>query len=166
MELIKKIAVVCLCSLFAGCASIVNGTRQNIGISSNPAGANARSDSGLNCITPCVLELSRNRPYNILIEKKGYEPASATITNTASGWLWGDLVFGGLIGLAIDFGTGGAYKLSPENVNINLLRNDGSAAENVDPRFIEKPKQLKSETQTKEEEERKNFRRAYGIRGN
>jgi hypothetical protein len=37
-----------------------------------------------------------------------------------SGWIWGNLAFGGLIGLAVDFGTGGGYQLSPESLSAPL----------------------------------------------
>jgi hypothetical protein len=34
-----------------------------------------------------------------------------------SGWVWGNIVFGGLIGLVVDASTGAMYKLTPEQVH-------------------------------------------------
>ena len=33
-----------------------------------------------------------------------------------SGWVWGNLVFGGLIGLAVDAVSGGLYNLPPDQM--------------------------------------------------
>jgi hypothetical protein len=47
----------------------------------------------------------------------GYQPFEATITRGTSGWVWGNIVFGGLIGLAVDAMSGGLYTLSPAQVS-------------------------------------------------
>ncbi len=39
-----------------------------------------------------------------------------------SGWVWGNIFFGGLIGLAVDAITGGLYNLSPEQINAELRK--------------------------------------------
>ncbi len=117
-----KIISVGLCITLTGCASIIHGTRQDIGISSNPSGAMARTNSGRMCYTPCILNLSRSESDTLTFEKEGYEPASGTITSSVSGWVWGNIVFGGPIGLGVDFISGGAYKLEPESINQRLER--------------------------------------------
>lgn len=43
-----------------------------------------------------------------------------TLVQTQNGWIWGNILVGGIIGLAIDFGTGAAYKLTPQEVNVAL----------------------------------------------
>jgi hypothetical protein len=50
------------------------------------------------------------------------------LTRSVSGWVWGNIVFGGIIGLAVDAITGGLYKLSPEQVSAQLQRAGGDAA--------------------------------------
>jgi hypothetical protein len=42
--------------------------------------------------------------------------------------VWGNLVFGGIPGLAIDAITGGLYKLAPEQVMAQLQRQDVQVA--------------------------------------
>lgn len=112
-----------------GCASMVNSTRQEISISANQMGAQAKSDSGLMCNTPCSLDLSRKMSHIITVEKEGYESINVTINNSVSGWIAGNILFGGLIGLVIDFVSGGAYKLQPETVEANLIKKDVSKME-------------------------------------
>lgn len=112
------ITIMFFCS---SCCSIVQGRTQKVGISSNPSGAEAEID-GMKIITPKILNLERNKNYKIDITKEGYYRAGAIITGHLSGWLWGNVLLGGLIGMAIDFATGAAYKLEPKNVQIELER--------------------------------------------
>lgn len=44
-----------------------------------------------------------------------------------SGWVWGNIVFGGIIGLAVDAISGGLYRLSPEQVMAELRSAVGAA---------------------------------------
>jgi hypothetical protein len=75
-------------------------------------------------ITPATLHLKRKNSYVVSIEKDGYESASVTFTTHLSGWLWGNVLFPVLIviGLPVDFITGGAKKLTPDNITISLAR--------------------------------------------
>ena len=43
-----------------------------------------------------------------------------TLTRKTNGWVWGNIVFGGIIGLIIDASSGAMYKLTPEQVNAQL----------------------------------------------
>ncbi|HEU4437209.1 MAG TPA: PEGA domain-containing protein, partial [candidate division Zixibacteria bacterium] len=58
----------------------------------------------------------RKDKHVVRIEMEGYQPYELSITRKTSGWVWGNIVFGGLIGLAVDAITGGLYKLNPEQV--------------------------------------------------
>lgn len=48
--------------------------------------------------TPYVAKLSRKDKHIIHIAADGYQPADLTLTRSVSGWVWGNLLFGGLIG--------------------------------------------------------------------
>lgn len=114
------ISFVFLCS---SCCSIVQGRTQQVGISSNPSGAEVTID-GLNVITPATVSLDRKNSYNVRMEKEGYESGGATITRHTSTWLLGNIIFlwGAVVGLVIDFANGSAYKLKPENINVTLQK--------------------------------------------
>ena len=58
--------------------------------------------------------------FKLHIEKEGYQPVDILLTQSLYGWLWGNILFGGLIGLAVDFITGDAYDLEPELISANL----------------------------------------------
>jgi heptaprenylglyceryl phosphate synthase len=50
----------------------------------------------------------------------GYQPIDLTLTRSVSGWVWGNIAIGGLIGLAVDAIDGGMYKLSPDQLSATL----------------------------------------------
>jgi hypothetical protein len=77
-------------------------------------------------VTPTIAKLSRKDNHIIRMELAGYQPFEATITRSVSGWVVGNLVFGGLIGLAVDAISGGLYKLSPEQVAGQLAAQSAS----------------------------------------
>ena len=52
----------------------------------------------------------------------GYEPYSAALTHSVSGWVWGNVFFGGLIGLAVDAGTSNLHNIEPEHIQANLTK--------------------------------------------
>ncbi len=125
--------VVCLSVVVWGCATIMHGSSQKIGISSTPTGAKVTIDNKDNGITPLFADLKRGDEHIVRIELEGYEKAELTITKSASGWVWGNIIFGGLIGLGIDAITGGLYDLSPDQLkaelkkqNIGALEKDGT----------------------------------------
>ncbi len=106
--------------LLAGCATIMQGTTQSVGISSAPTGASVTVDNVSNGKTPVVANLKRKDNHIVKIEMTGYQPYEVTLTRQTSGWVWGNIVFGGLIGLAVDAISGGMYKLTPQQIQAEL----------------------------------------------
>lgn len=104
-----------------GCASIMHGARQDISVTSVPLGAKV-TVNGVNMgATPSMIRLDRAASSIALVfTKEGYEPVTVALNRRMDGWLLGNIILGGLIGLAIDFATGSAYRLSPKEVNVVL----------------------------------------------
>lgn len=109
-------------AIFAGCATIVNGRDQAIGIISTPTGASIIIDNKTHGNTPTVAYLRRKETHRVRIELRGYEPYETVITRKVSGWIWGNIAAGGLIGLAVDAITGSLYRLTPEDVMASLRK--------------------------------------------
>ncbi|WP_369958853.1 hypothetical protein [Pseudomonas benzenivorans] len=114
-------------SLFmTGCASIVSDSQYPVSISSTPAGANfeVRNRAGVvihSGSTPGTVTLNsgagyfKGETYTITFHKDGYADQQTTLRSSVDGWYWGNIIFGGLIGLfAVDPATGAMYKL-PES---------------------------------------------------
>ncbi len=104
-----------------GCATIMHkGGKQWVLITSTPSGATATIDGITTIQTPGQVKLKRGKDHVVVVEKEGYETAQLLIDHEFSWWVVGNALFGGLIGLAVDFGTGGAYNLEPDSVNLTL----------------------------------------------
>ena len=102
--------------LVAACATIMHGTTQDVGLSSTPTNARVTVDNKPLGNTPVIAKLTRKDNHIVRFELDGYKPFEATLTRGTSGWVWGNLVFGGLIGLAVDAMSGGLYKLTPSQI--------------------------------------------------
>ena len=125
-KLSKYLILTCLFGLLGailivGCATIIHGSRQSITVNSVPSGAKIIKMGAQLGTTPAVIKLDRNESNIILrFEKEGYEPVEVVLNRSVDAWIVGNIVFGGLIGLAVDFITGAAYKLSPSELNATL----------------------------------------------
>ena len=121
MQLSPSLPLLSLAVLLAGCGTIMNGSYQKIGVSSNPTGASVTIDGIDVGKTPVILELKRNDDHMIRLTLDGYAPFDMPIKCKVSGWVWGNIVFGGLLGLAVDAITGGMYKLTPEDIHAQMM---------------------------------------------
>ena len=118
----RFIALTLVTASLSGCATIMHGGNQPVGISSNPTGAQVFVDNAVVGVTPVTATLSRKDHHTVRVEMPGYAPYEMKLTRGMSGWVWGNLVFGGIPGLAIDAISGGLYKLTPGEVNASLTR--------------------------------------------
>jgi uncharacterized protein YceK len=129
-EIMKKMyavfAVFMAISVGSGCATIVNGTTQKISFSSYPSGATVSVNGTSKGITPIIAELERGTAQNLKIELKGFIPYETTLTKTTSGWVWGNILFGGIVGVVIDATNGAMYRLTPEQLNVELKKSDSA----------------------------------------
>jgi len=115
----------------SGCASILGDSRYPVEVSSAPAGASFEvTDKDGKVVhsgnTPSTVTLKSGRgyfkgqTYTLRFKKDGYPDKAVTVDSSLSGWYWGNIVFGGLIGmLIVDPATGAMYKL-PEGVSADM----------------------------------------------
>jgi len=111
-----------LTSLAAACATIVSGRTQRIAVDSSPPAVELTVEpNGTTALTPTTLVLCRNGgPYRLKFTKSGYAPLVISLDQDENGWLWGNALIG-VVGVAVDFSTGAAYKLIPEEVHATLV---------------------------------------------
>src|SRR5688500_18646358 len=134
-NLILVIAIISMIS-FTNCASIIHGPTQSVDITSQPTGAKISINGQYLGETPKTLLLRRkgfnkgepkgNREYVTKIELEGYYPYELKIKRQMDGWFLGNLIFGGLIGIAIDAGNGSMYKLTPDQLIAQMGRSASS----------------------------------------
>ncbi|MEX2369032.1 MAG: PEGA domain-containing protein [Candidatus Paceibacterota bacterium] len=124
---LRSLSTVVLMCLVFGCGTIMQGTTQEVGVTSNPSDATVAVNGESRGTTPLVLDLKRKGTYLVTLELDGYEPYETTLTRSTSGWVWGNILFGGLAGLAVDAVTGGMYKLTPEQIVAEFRRTESAA---------------------------------------
>jgi uncharacterized protein YceK len=130
MRSTRMVLVICVGAVLSGCATIVGGgSRQPVTVESTPAAASftIQSSSGLQmaqATTPSTVSLPRKNEYQVQITMPGYQPQSAVLTRGTNGWIWGNLLFGWIVGFGVDFATGSAYKLEPSLVQVSLHQAD------------------------------------------
>lgn len=144
----------------AGCASIVHSGKRDVSVRSEPLYAKVdvyRLDSKKGNApvlvssetTPCLLSLKpgagffKGQAYRLTFTYPGHAPASVELQPKVSGWYFGNIVFGGLIGLLIvDPATGAMWNLSPEEIAPSLTPAQAQMLKNGEGFFIK----LASET--------------------
>ena len=120
--------LVIACTLLAsGCASMSAGETQALHVTATQAsgddvpGAKCRlsNDKGAwNVETPGEVHVRRsNNALSVSCEKKLLPTGNATVPSITRDAMYGNLLFGGLIGLAIDHSSGAGYEYSP-HVNV------------------------------------------------
>ncbi len=114
----------------------MHGTRQSIGISSNPSFAAVWVDQIYMGNTPISVDMSRKDNHIVRIELEGYQPYEMIFSRKLSGWVLGNLIFGGVIGLAIDAISGGIYCLTPDQVQAELRNNQIVYSQKSDESYI------------------------------
>jgi len=131
-----KVRSILACTVTAlvssGCATIVARSSQEITITSVPEGAavkiNNKSGAAVHSgNTPLTVTLKKGRGYfkaeryTVHIAKDGYHARDVTVEGAVNGWYFGNVLFGGLIGLlAVDPATGAMYTLRPKEVSTTL----------------------------------------------
>ena len=103
---------------FAGCASIVDGTKQVVSVKTISAaqdvdGAQCSMKNGSGTFyvkTPGTVTVHRAYgPLHVKCTKTGYQPALTTVKSSTKGMAYGNLLFGGVIGAGVDMSDGAAY---------------------------------------------------------
>jgi hypothetical protein len=120
MTSIRTCIVLSLVGLFPACATIVDGSNQNLTVSTDPAGAQCavdRAGTRLGMINPTPGSLRIDKSKNdltVTCEKDGFRPAAVSQTASFGGTTFGNLLLGGGIGLIVDAASGANYSYPSE----------------------------------------------------
>jgi hypothetical protein len=126
-----------------GCSSIVHGGNRSLNINSTPAGAkvtvfkNGTAEAVHSGTTPITLSLDprggyfKGQGYTLKFELTGYKATELQIRPKLSGWYFGNIVFGGLIGMiVVDPLTGSMWNLTPDKIEQTLTTEQASLIKN------------------------------------
>jgi hypothetical protein len=134
---IAAIIAVASSSVLTGCASIVNGTSQVLSVETRDktqqiVGASCKLDNGKGVYfvtTPGTVTV--HRAYDdmtVKCEKESISPGLAAVKSTTKAMAFGNIIFGGVIGAAIDAGSGAAYDYP---TLISVIMGEASSVEPV-----------------------------------
>ncbi|MEK9661154.1 MAG: hypothetical protein VW644_05390, partial [Alphaproteobacteria bacterium] len=107
-------------SMLGACASIVEGTDQSVTVLTEPAGAKCEliRDSQTIAIvnpTPGTVQVDKSKNHiAVHCEKEDYEKAAGTLASSFQGMTFGNILFGGIVGVAIDASSGAMNKYPPQ----------------------------------------------------
>ena len=126
-------AVFAVMALVLGCATIMGkSSPETLNIRSTPdqADVTITDETGVEVFkgkTPTTVTLSKKKgyfsgkKYNVKICKEGCSDRYVTVDTKLTGWYFGNLIFGGLIGiLIVDPATGGMWTLDTNEINTTL----------------------------------------------
>ncbi len=116
--------------LLTNCATIINGSRQSVSISSTPSNATVVIDGMEMGNTPYAADLARKEEHVVQINLPGYLPYEVRLTKKVDAIIAGNIILGGLIGLIVDAATGSMYKLTPDQVAAELKQGTASVGKN------------------------------------
>lgn len=137
-----------LLALSSGCATVTRGTNDALIVNSSPAGADVKLSNGMTGKTPATFKLPRKSDVVVDISKAGYEPATVNVVSQISGaggaGMAGNVLIGGLIGAAVDAGSGAMNDLEPNPVSVTLEKIDTSAV--IDQKISELQRLRRSRT--------------------
>lgn len=135
---ISTLALTALVLFSTSCASIVSKSSYPLTINSAPTDARVSitDDKGMTVYqgnTPATVDLKagsgffKKASYQVVISKEGYDERLIPVNFKLDGWYFGNILFGGFIGLLIvDPATGAMYKIETEYISENLSQSTTS----------------------------------------
>lgn len=130
---------------FCNCATITKDESQPVAFSSEPQGAEVSINSVPMGTTPTTVMVKRKMGTTMVgIYKEGYHKENFALDKSVAAMTFGNIIFGGIIGVGVDVATGKATDYQ-ESVHVNLRPLVDSSSSTQQP---EKPK---SDTNQKQE---------------
>ncbi len=136
-------ALTALAVFSTGCSSIVHGGNRNITVNSAPSGAkvtvfkDGTTEAVHSGTTPVTLSLDprggyfKGQAYTLKFELTGYKATEVQLRPAMSGWYFGNIIFGGLIGMiVVDPLTGSMWNLTPDKIEHKLTAEQASLIKN------------------------------------
>lgn len=120
----KNICLIIALSLSA-CASITTGGEQSLSVDTpkaTNASCNLTNDKGTWYVPNTPGSVTVHRSYNALnvtCKKDGFESGTTSVNSSTKAMMFGNILVGGIIGAAVDAGTGSGYDY-PSLINVQM----------------------------------------------
>ncbi|MBE6419854.1 MAG: PEGA domain-containing protein [Akkermansiaceae bacterium] len=129
MKIGTYISLLALPLLVNSCATVVNGTTQEVVVKSNVQGARIYINGIDRGVSPNLVTLERSESYTLEMRAPGFATHREKLESSMSGWFAGNLILGGIIGMAIDLCAGSCWAF--DDVNVTLIPQNGAGSTNV-----------------------------------
>lgn len=117
-----------LAAVGSGCASIVEGTDQSVTVQTTPSGASCelkRDGAVIGVVnpTPGTVTVDKSKDdIAVICKKDGYQDASGAFSSDFEGMTFGNILFGGFIGVAVDASSGAMHEY-PASITVAMAPN-------------------------------------------
>ena len=124
--LLIAVAATMLGLLSGACSTIVSGTDQSVTVITDPAGAECTLERGGVAIavinpTPGTVQVDKSQQdIAVLCTREEHQDSTGVISSTFESMTFGNILFGGVIGVAID-ASSGAMNQYPDSVTIAMV---------------------------------------------
>lgn len=123
-NIIKSCGLAAAVISLSACATITRGSSQKFAIVTTPTAADVKLSTGQTCVSPCDLKLKRKHGFTVTASKTGYKEATAVVDARVRGGGIaggaGNIIAGGLIGIAVDASSGAMNDLTPNPLQLTL----------------------------------------------
>jgi hypothetical protein len=120
-RIITSSILVLMAASSGGCATVLNGTHQDLAFMSEPGGANVEISTGQTCTAPCTFSMKRGDDLRVDFTREGYKPEYVYVQSRLGGSTFGNILAGGVIGAAVDGSNGASNHLYPQPVSVRLV---------------------------------------------
>jgi hypothetical protein len=124
ISMLKGLGALAAALILGGCATVTRGTNDQVQLRSAPSGAIATASTGQSCTTPCTITVGRKDEFSVRFEKPGFISQDVQVKTQASGAgqaaMAGNLIVGGIVGMATDASTGATLDHVPNPVSVEL----------------------------------------------
>ena len=146
--MIKNFLILVILIFLTGCASITESKNQSMSVSTGEViGAmctltNSKGSYYVNSTPGSVMVQNACDQLTVTCKKDGYVPANpnaGSVQDKSKGMAWGNIIFGGIIGIAVDRQTGAGCTYPQQNIIFPLKKASVENGEND----IQKLKEVK-----------------------
>jgi hypothetical protein len=123
----RKIALLG-CLQLAACATVMNRGPVIVPIESEPPGATVTYISANVGITPCSVAMG-NHCSQVTLSMPGYQDQVVEVGRGTNGWVLGNLLLGGVVGMAVDSASGASGVICSKPVVVALTPLDEPKAD-------------------------------------
>lgn len=107
-----------------GCATVTRGAKESFTVQTVPSGAVVRLSTGQTGFSPVTFRVTRKEDFVVVVSMEGHETAEVIMKASVAGGgavgFVGNAIIGGVIGGAMDIGTGATMSHSPNPLIVKL----------------------------------------------